>query len=461
MTSLYIIEKLPEIIHNGKKKAEEILTNSYEDLFSYKEVIGLENYQEGSWINQFYKEDNLLVMGKLLKEGYEGEIDLIYIDPPFLTKAKHSGKINIFSEDKEYTFELFAYDDTWEEGLFSYLEMLYPRLYLMRRLLSEKGTIYVHLDYRTVHYVRILLDEIFGEENFLNELIWAYKSGGVSKRYYSRKHDNILVYTKTKDYIFNPQKEKSYNRGFKPYRFKGVKEYKDEIGWYTLVNLKDVWQIDMVGRTSRERVNYATQKPEKLLERIILTSSNENSLVADFFAGSGTTGVVAEKLNRRWLMSDKGELAAITIHKRLLEKGHKAFLSIKGKDKAKDGGKLSIKKGNIEENLLHIQLDKYEIDIKNINIKEKYKPQLEEIINNNSLALVEFVGLDLDFNGKRPLITEKYIRNSNKPLDSNITIEGIFREGQKILLKYIDVFGKENFQVFQIKEGRLKLCQEY
>ncbi len=100
---------------------------------------------------------------------------------------------------------------------------------------------------------------------FLNEVIWAYKSGGTSNKYYSRKHDNILVYTKTQDYIFNPQKEKSYNRDFKPYRFKNVKEYEDEIGWYTLVNLKDVWNINMLGRTSKERVGYGTAKTRKFI----------------------------------------------------------------------------------------------------------------------------------------------------------------------------------------------------
>ena len=171
--------------------------------------------------------------------------------------------------------------------------MMSIRLYLMKELLSSKGTLYVHLDYRIVHYVKILMDYIFGEENFINEIIWSYKSGGVTNKYYSRKHDTILMYSKTEDYIFNPQKEKSYNRGFKPYRFKGVKEYEDKIGWYTLVNLKDVWNINIVGRSSGERVGYGTQKPEELLERIISTSSNKDSIVADFFAGSGTTGVVA------------------------------------------------------------------------------------------------------------------------------------------------------------------------
>lgn len=103
------------------------------------------------------------------------------------------------------------------------------------------------------------MDEIFGEDNFVNEIIWHYKSGGSGKRHFSRKHDTILVYSKTKKYYFLPDKEKSYNRGFKPYRFKGVKEYKDDMGWYTMVTMKDVWNVDMVGRTSSERTGYATQ----------------------------------------------------------------------------------------------------------------------------------------------------------------------------------------------------------
>ena len=317
------------------------------------------------------------------------------------------------------------------------------------------------MDYRTVHYVKILLDSIFGAENFLNEIIWAYKSGGVSKRYYSRKHDTILVYTKTKDYIFNPQKEKSYNRGFKPYRFKGVEEYQDDLGWYTLVNLKDVWQIDMVGRTSKERVGYATQKPEKLLERIILTSSNEDSIVADFFAGSGTTGIVAEKLNRRWIMSDKGDLSSVTIHKRIMDNQLKPYRSLKEEERARNGGKLLVKDSKIEDDVLNIKLNRYKINIGHIGVKEKYKIKIEELIHNNSLALVEIIGLDLDYDGQVPLISRQFTRTPNEVIDSNIAIRGIFREGQKIFVKYMDVFGKGNFDIYQINDGRMILCQEY
>ena len=196
----------------------------------------------------------------------------------------------------------------------------------MKELLSEKGSIYVHIDWHVGHYLKILLDEIFGKENFVNEIIWNYKSGGTSNNYFSRKHDIILLYKKTNQYTFNTLTEKSYNRGLKPYRFKGVKEYEDEIGWYTLVNMKDVWQIDMVGRTSSERVNYGTQKPEKLLERIIKASSNEGDIIADFFMGSGTTGAVAEKLGRRWIMSDLGKPATMITRKRLIDQEAEPFL---------------------------------------------------------------------------------------------------------------------------------------
>ena len=124
---------------------------------------------------------------------------------------------------------------------------------MMRDLLSDTGCLWVHLDWHAVHYVKVILDQIFGEKNFINEIIWTYKSGGANKRNFARKHDTLLFYSKTDNYIFNPQTEKSYNRGLRPYRFKGVEEYEDETGWYTIVNMKDVWSIDMVGRTSSER----------------------------------------------------------------------------------------------------------------------------------------------------------------------------------------------------------------
>jgi DNA modification methylase len=195
-----------------------------------------------------------------------------------------------------------------------YLVWLNARLYEMKRLLKDTGSIVVHLDWHASHYVKVEMDKIFGSDCFLNEIVWCYKSGGASpKRRFSRKHDILLLYTKSEGYKFNGQTEKSYNRGFKPYRFKGVQEYQDEIGWYTIVGMKDYWEIDMVGRTSSERIGYPTQKPEALLERLIKSLSDEGSVVADFFCGGGTTPAVAQRLNRRWIACDQSRIAtAIT-----------------------------------------------------------------------------------------------------------------------------------------------------
>lgn len=346
-----LIEQLPKIVAEGRKEVERILerldsgnkitlqTNEYVLPIRKEENLFKSKYQEidgQNWFNRLCYGDNLLVMQALLNgdestgmPSMRGKIDLIYIDPPYDSKADYRTKItlpNCDIEQRPNVLEQFAYSDTWKEGTVSYLKMMYPRLYLMRELLSDQGSIYVHVDWHVGHYVKILLDDIFQKDQFTNEIVWSYKSGGVGDSTFARKHDVIYFYKKNNQAIFNVLKEKSYNRGFKPYRFKGVTEYQDEIGWYTLVNCKDVWNIDMVGRSSQERVNYATQKPEKLLERIIKVSSNENSIVADFFGGSGTTASVAERLNRRWIMSDFGKPANMIMRKRLIDQEAKPFL---------------------------------------------------------------------------------------------------------------------------------------
>lgn len=458
-----IIEALLQVVEKGKKTARGILDRDYENQVIQQMLIlpkasNRRETTEEKWINQLYQGDNLIIMEKLLEEGYREKLDLIYIDPPFLTNANYKGRIVVENRDAKETLEYFAYRDTWERGFASYLEMIYIRLYLLRELLSPKGTIYVHLDYRAVHYVKILMDEIFGRENFLNEVIWAYKSGGTSNRYFSRKHDNILVYSKTKDYIFNPQLEKSYNRGLKPYGFKGVEEFEDEIGWYTLVKLRDVWQIDMVGRTAKERVGYDTQKPEKLLERIILTSSNEDSVVGDFFAGSGTTGIVAEKHNRRWIMVDKGGLSLTTINKRLIDNQSKTYYIYNTDISSLNKGKLYIKHVDIiKKEELHIQLDKYYIDIEKIDMNNKYKQKVMEILLNDSLALIDFIGIDMDYDGETPIIHWKDYRRGDKlSIESKIKLKrDSFRPGQKIFIKSIDIFGLQSDIVLEIAQERV------
>ena len=256
--------------------------------------------------------DNLKYMNWLLKEkDMAGKIQLIYVDPPFFSGAKYQVSVQIESKKlgRSPIIRTGAYDDDWGNDMGKYLTMLATRFYLMKELLSDSGCLWVHLDWHGAHYVKIMLDEIFGMERLVNEVIWTYKSGGASKRSFARKHDTLLFYSKTKNYKFNALQEKSYNRQGKPYRFKGVEEFEDEEGWYTRVNMKDVWNIDMVGRTSSERMGYATQKPEKLIKRIVESCSDPGDLCADFFAGTGTLGVCCSDLGRRWIMCDEGGVA--------------------------------------------------------------------------------------------------------------------------------------------------------
>ena len=255
-------------------------------------------------VNTLFQGDNKDLLNILRSRKNRDKISLIYIDPPFYTNTDREAVV----EEGEGKKRRLAYRDNWDD-MGEYLTMLGLRLMLMRDVLAEDGLIFVHVDWHAVHYIRIMMDDIFGADRFVNEIIWHYKSGGSTKKHFARKHDNILVYSKSAKYSFYPQKEKSYNRGLKPYRFKGVEEFKDDVGWYTMVNMKDVWNIDMVGRTSGERNGYATQKPEKLMERIILSASKEGDLVADFFCGSGTFGVVAARLGRSFIMSDNSQLA--------------------------------------------------------------------------------------------------------------------------------------------------------
>ena len=311
--------------------------------------------RDDSWRNLLIWGDNKLVMGSLLNE-FAGKVDLIYIDPPFATGDDFSISVQIGDIDitkRASVLEEYAYRDTWGRGLDSYLSMMYERLMLLRELLSPSGTIYVHLDWRVSHYIKLMLDDIFGRQNFLNNVVWCYSTRQFSKRYWNRKHADLLVYSKIADgQVFNWDVEGVRE----PYSEATIKKYKyeDETGRYRLSgrgitgspirSAKDVdpkwevthphlvvreylgegfaphdyWRIDIVNQSANERTAYETQKPEKLLEKIVRASSNEGDLVADFFAGSGTTAAVAEKLGRRWIACDLGRFAIHTTRKRLL-----------------------------------------------------------------------------------------------------------------------------------------------
>jgi adenine specific DNA methylase Mod len=350
-----LAEDLPKVIKQGKREAQRILDGlsksnritlqTNELVLPSKDSSGLFKGQikdigVNEWFNRLIYGDNLLAMQALLagdnhNPSMRGKIDLIYIDPPYDSKADYRTKIqlpNVDIEQRPTVIEQFAYSDTWKDGTASYLQMMIPRLILMRELLSEQGSIYVHIDWHVGHYVKVIMDEIFGKSNFINELVWFYPdTPGRSKEYFPRKHDVILYYSKANDKIFNADDvrveilQESKER-YKTARVLGGKEY---VGGESAEKGKipeDVWRIPVVKGNSKENVNYGTQKPLKLIERIIKASSTKNSIVADFFAGSGTTGAVAEKLGRKWIMCDLGKPSCMITRKRMIDQDSQPFL---------------------------------------------------------------------------------------------------------------------------------------
>jgi len=411
-----LIEELPKIVAQGKKEAQRILdglsrtnriTLQTNELVLPTKAKGgyfgqtLRNDDKKEWFNRMIYGDNLLAMQALLAgdaqtPSMRGKIDLIYIDPPFDSKADYRTKITLPGteiEQKPTVIEQFAYSDTWKDGTASYLRMMVPRLILMRELLSEQGSIYVHIDWHVGHYVKVIMDEIFGKENFRSEIVWKKLTASKSQsKFFSNVKDTILFYTKSEKCYFKgqylpayqddhsyPYLEEKTGRRWGSFDFtqtgqgaarrfgeklleppngkhwiwgqerinegllngliiftkNGVprlKKYLDEKkGDY----LGDLWVDERIwadenaaplSANSNERVNYDTQKPSSLLSKIADASLPENGIIADFFAGSGTTGAVAEKLGRKWIMCDLGKPACMIARKRLIDQDAKPFL---------------------------------------------------------------------------------------------------------------------------------------
>ena len=323
-----------ELVWDGKKKELEplpVLPFQYVETVNEPRTKNLSYFfdlsSENNWHNLLIWGENKLVMRTLL-EKFAGKINLIYIDPPFATGADFSMPIKIGEEEwikEPSAIEVKVYRDTWGQGLASYLQMMYERLVLMRELLSETGSIYVHMDYHVGHYVKIIMDEIFGKENFRNEIVWCYTGPSRQTKDFPDKHDIIYRYSKTEDYVFNPDAirvpYKKSNIATGRTSIVGRAEEKYLIELDKRGKLPEDWWPDVatVGYKHSEILNFPTQKPEALLERIIKASSNEGDIVADFFCGSGTTLVVAEKLNRRWIGCDISKFAIHITRKRLLE----------------------------------------------------------------------------------------------------------------------------------------------
>lgn len=347
-----------QVIEQVDEPREEKAVKLQMDLFDMQT-----GRQIKGWNNKLIWGDNKLILSSLkngpLREEIEaqGGIKLIYIDPPFDVGADFSMDIEIGGETltkKPGILEEIAYRDTWGKGADSFISMIYERLVLMRDLLAEDGSIYVHCDWRVNSYIRLVLDEVFGKKQFTNEIVWYYETyQGTVKRYFPRKHDTIYLCRKSNGYIFRMQYNDNYEESINYQRWKDFivegnkikgnhypktdsrftqrlnKWIRDngrqpndddvifEIKSFAINSVwKDIKPIDP--KKESEKIGYPTQKPEALLQRIIKASSNENDIIADFFCGSGTTLAVAEKLNRKWIGSDLGKFAIHTTRKRMI-----------------------------------------------------------------------------------------------------------------------------------------------
>lgn len=456
-----LLEQLPEIVAKGRQEAEKILESlegrhrvalqTREWVLPAKDAAAQDWIQtaerqrhleplslgergsgegEPSWQNRLIYGDNLMAMAALLAgdeqtPSLRGKIDLIYIDPPFDSKADYRTKVvlpGVELEQKPTVIEQFAYSDTWSDGTASYLAMITPRLILMRELLTDTGSIYVHLDWHVGHYVKIVMDEVFGKDNFRNEIVWkrtaSHSDSGQGAEHLGRQHDvmywfaksgralvNLVYEPYSQDYIdsaykhIEPGTGRRYRldntsgpggaaNGNPYYEFRGKKKYwrysrekieqlysngrliqtreggdwsyKRYLDEMPGVPLQSLWMdIAPLQSQSTERTEYATQKPERLLERVVSIVTRDGGLVADFFGGSGTTAAVAEKLGRRWIVSDLGKPACMVMRKRLIDQNASPFLYQAIGDYQVEAAKASLGRGFRVGDLANIVLSLY------------------------------------------------------------------------------------------------------
>lgn len=405
-----------ELVYAGKMRKEDLLANqdgTFPIPLQVEKNFNGESYEEHNddWQNMIVYGDNLQFLktiyenkDPIIKDKIKGKVKLIYIDPPFATQREFR------SQD-----EARAYSDKKDGAEF--LEFLRRRLIVAREILAEDGSIFVHMDQKMGHYVKLIMDEVFGKNNFKNEIAWHYASGGNPKDRFKKNHDYILFYTKSNDAIFNIQKQpvsnpKRYNltdeNGRKYMINYGAKYYLDKGN-----DADDVWsyllqkEYGILNSQSKERVGYPTQKPESLLSRIIRATTYEEDIVLDFFGGSGTTMSVAEKLNRRWITCDLGKLSFFTMQKRLLQIENSKSLNSE------------TNYGKKPKDFMTVSLGVYDLD-KTLNLDwQKYKnfvSQLFEVeVQNLNINGVSFEGTIRNF----PVKIFNYEKHSKSGIDDS------------------------------------------
>lgn len=391
--------------------------------------------------------NNLEVLQLLQQEGYQEQIDLIYIDPPYLSRNKYSSKIKLGNKDEYHNFERLIFVDGGEENLDTYLDGLYIRLKIMKELLSPRGSIFVHLDWHVSHYVKIILDEIFGPANFINEIVWCYGGGSGSKRHFHRKHDLIFWYGKSGNYIFNPQ-YRPYSKGTVERgltRVKGDKYSLHQEGalmqdWWTDIN-------KILSPTAYENLKFPTQKPEALMERLIATASHPHSLVADFYCGSGTTAAACEKLNRKWLICDNSPLATDIAMQRLVRMNSQPFVFDVPNHEETQSNDTNLKV-NIAVRVHSKEYSRVDVDI------NSYSPSKNISLDTSFKTLIQFWEMDLDYRGDSfrsqvQIMRDKIQWDESLPVSASLLIPR--QESGAIAIKVHDVFGDCCTRVFHYR----------
>lgn len=431
-----------------------------------KETIGANTKQ-----NKIIRGECLSACAYLKEQGIQ--VDLVYIDPPFASGADYAKKVYIrrnplvaraieqaeseLDIEELRTFEEKMYGDVWDKE--RYLNWMYENLMAIKSVMSDNASIYVHLDWHIGHYVKILMDEIFGEDNFNNEIIWGYRIQGVGKDFWGRKHDTLFYYTKGTDYVFHAEKEdivyekpfidtlkeapdmRSLSEKDKAEIIECLKnniplkdKFKQKLfcKHYANVYVRDVWDCDSTKPLisgSSEYLDYKTQKPEGLLERIIRASSNEGMVVADFFGGSGVTAVVANRLGRRFIHCDIGINSIQTVRDRL--KAANAEFEIQ---EIKDG--VSLYRNPVQT------MDKLRSLIKGLRNEDALDKFWEGSIVDTRYGMMPVY---------LPNLMDSTTRLLDKPLMNRIIREALPdlpEDTQRVIVYYIDITDRQEIEAF-------------
>ncbi len=422
----------------------------------FEPIMASVQMQEKQPDNRLIQGDNLDALYLLRQQGYAGKINLIYLDPPYLSESNYLSRVLLVENQSQQWLERPVFKDSYQSDLASYLSEVYPRLVLMRDLLAENGSLLVHLDWHACHYVKVIMDEIFGQTSFINEIVWCYGGGSGSRRHFHRKHDIILWYAKGQDYTFNPQ-YRSYSQGTLQRgltKVKGDKYHLHEEGallqdWWTDIN-------KILSPTAHENLKFPTQKPKALLRRLVAFASNPGDLVADFYAGSGTMPQVCEEMGRSWLACDNNNIAVQTTIYRLIETQARPFRWEElNQYESGEGGKVSpclmlkpprLYTGGQDYNWLELGIEDYKPGQDNADwLNRGYSWPI----------LIDFWEVDLNYQEDVFHSCLQMIRPQRRYYDKTLPLEIRIRiplaSVYRLALRVHDVFGQHSQQVVEIR----------